>query len=298
MPVPPPTDAAFASWLAERVGAALFALREETGFDDPGALRAAGDRLAHNMIMESLQRWRSADAVLSEEGKGSRDAYAGGELPKRLSADRVWIVDPLDGTREYGEPGREDWAVHIALWQRTGASLAFPMDSDPADAGLSTVDGVGPVPEWPDRDSGRLVAGAVALPAQFRVIDTAAPPAYPPLGSIGTPLRIAVSRSRPPAFVAAIADELGADLIPMGSAGAKIAAVVTGDVDAYVHAGGQYEWDSAAPVAVAVATGLHTSRTDGTTLEYNRPDPRLPDLVVCRKDLADRLLAALTARVG
>jgi 3'(2'), 5'-bisphosphate nucleotidase len=275
MPVPPPTDAAFASWLAERVGAALFALREETGYADPAALRAEGDRHAHEMIMESLRRWRPADAVLSEEEAGARDAYTGGDLPKRLTADRVWIVDPLDGTREFGEPERVDWAVHIALWQRhVGAG------------------------EEAASDTGRLVAGAVALPAQFLVLGTDAPPAYPPLGPVSTALRIAVSRSRPPAFLDALADSLGAELIPMGSAGAKIAAVITGDVDAYVHAGGQYEWDSAAPVAVAAATGLHTSRTDGTTLEYNRPDPRLPDLVVCRKDLADRLLAALTARVG
>ncbi|MBF9134067.1 3'(2'),5'-bisphosphate nucleotidase CysQ, partial [Plantactinospora sp. S1510] len=109
----------------------------------------------------------------------------------------------------------------------------------------------------------------------------------------GRKLRLAASRSRPPVFLAELADELGAELVPMGSAGAKIAAVITGEVDGYVHAGGQYEWDSAAPVAVATATGLFASRIDGSALKYNQADPRLPDLVVCRKDLAPRLLAAL-----
>ena len=140
---------------------------------------------------------------------------------------------------------------------------------------------------------GRLVAGAVGLPAQHRVLATDAPPPYPPLSSTG-PTRITVSRTRPPAFMAALGARLGGvDQVPMGSAGAKIVAVIDGDVDAYVHTGGQHEWDSAAPVAVARATGLHTSRVDGSSLEYNQIDPRLDDLVVCRKDLAPRLLAAL-----
>jgi 3'(2'), 5'-bisphosphate nucleotidase len=267
----PVGDAPFARWLAGRAGDQLRTLRDERGFDDPGALRDAGDKRAHDLLVEELRRWRPDDAVLSEEGV--RDD------PARQSAERVWIVDPLDGTREFGEPGRADWAVHVALWSR-GAGGA---------AGLG---GTG------------LVAAAVALPAQppatpgeaFLVLGTDQPPAYPAPpggdGGAGRPL-LAVSRTRPPAFLAAVADEVGGELVPMGSAGAKIAAVVTGEVDAYLHAGGQYEWDSAAPVAVALATGLHASRIDGSTLEYNRVDPRLPDLLVCRRELTDRLLAAV-----
>jgi 3'(2'), 5'-bisphosphate nucleotidase len=210
--------------------------------------------------------------VLSEEGIDD---------PARLRADRVWIVDPLDGTREFGEAGRVDWAVHIALWGRTSATIVEAATDNKAEG-------------W-----GRLVAGAIALPAQHTVLATDAPPPYPPIP--GTPedrIRIAASRSRPPAFVQRLAEEIDAELVPMGSAGAKIAAVIDGRVDAYVHAGGQYEWDSAAPVAVATATGMHASRIDGATLEYNRPDPRLPDLVVCRKALAPRMLAALARCAG
>jgi 3'(2'), 5'-bisphosphate nucleotidase len=257
---PPVTDAGLARWLAARAGQLLLDLRAELGHADPDALRTAGDRRAHELLTAELARWRPADAVLSEEGVDD---------PARLAAERVWIVDPLDGTREYGEEGRTDWAVHVALWRRTVAAAA---------------DGRAP--------AGRLVAGAVALPAQHRLLGTDEPPAYPPMNG-GTALTLAASRSRPPAFLAGLAAAVGAELVPMGSAGAKIAAVVCGQVDAYVHAGGQYEWDSAAPVAVATATGLHASRIDGSGLEYNRADPRLPDLVVCRKDLAARLLTAL-----
>jgi 3'(2'), 5'-bisphosphate nucleotidase len=269
--IPPATDGGFARWLAGRAGAMLLALRDELGFNDPDALRADGDKLSHELIVEQLSRWRPADAVLSEEGIDD---------PARLRADRVWIVDPLDGTREFGEPGRVDWAVHIGLWGRTSATIVEVARPDRPD---NRTEG------W-----GRLVAGAVALPAQHAVLGTDAPPPYPPIpGTSEDRLRIAASRSRPPAFVQKLADDLDAELVPMGSAGAKIAAVIDGRVDAYVHAGGQYEWDSAAPVAVATATGMHASRIDGTALEYNRADPRLPDLVVCRKALAPRLLAAL-----
>jgi len=256
--MPPAADGAFARWLAERTGELLCELRAERGHADPDALRAAGDKSAHDLITTILARWRPGDAVLSEEGV--RDD------PARLDAERVWIVDPLDGTREYGEAGRVDWAVHIGLWARTSAAPSH------------------------------LAAAAVALPAQHRVLATDFPPTYPPMSAdaaAGGRLRLAASRSRPPEFLAGLAGRLGADLVPMGSAGAKIAAVVAGDVDGYVHAGGQYEWDSAAPVAVAIATGLHASRIDGAPLAYNRPDPLLPDIVVCRKDLAPRLLAAL-----
>nr|MDT0658111.1 inositol monophosphatase family protein [Micromonospora sp. DSM 115978] len=270
MAAPPANDGAFASWLAGRAGQALLELRAETGHADPGALKAAGDKISHDLLRTELARWRPADAVLSEEDEGSRLAWAADAEPTaapRLTADRVWIIDPLDGTREFSEQGRADWAVHVALWSRTATTTH------------------------------RLAAGAVALPAQHRVIDTENPPSYPPMAvppaTGGPTMRLAASRSRPPVFLTELAADLGAELVPMGSAGAKIAAVVAGDVDAYVHAGGQYEWDSAAPVAVATATGLHASRIDGSALQYNGADPRLPDLVVCRKDLAVRLLAAL-----
>ena len=254
--MPPASDGAFAAWLAERTGRMLQDLRDDLGFGDPAVLRAAGDKRAHEMLVAELEKWRSADAVLSEEGV--RDD------PARLTSERVWIVDPLDGTREFGEPGRVDWAVHVALWsQRTLA----------------------------------LVAGAVALPAAGQALSTDPPPSYPPLHpdvAAGGPIRIAASRTRPPALLDEIVEKEGAVLVPMGSAGAKIAAVITGEVDAYIHAGGQSEWDSAAPVAVALATGLHASRLDGSPLIYNQPDPSLPDLVVCRADLAARLLSALS----
>ncbi|MEV4758089.1 3'(2'),5'-bisphosphate nucleotidase CysQ [Micromonospora sp. NPDC049559] len=273
---PPMLDAAFARWLAERAGQALVEVRAELGYADPGALRAAGDKVSHDLLRTELARWRPADAVLSEEDEGARLAWAAGvdgAVP-RLSAERVWIVDPLDGTREFAEEGRADWAVHVALWARRAS-----------------------------QEHG-LVGGAVALPAQHRVLGTDFPPAYPPLtaeaasAGSGRPILLAASRSRPPAFLEDLAEALGARLVPMGSAGAKIAAVIAGDVDAYVHAGGQYEWDSAAPVAVAMATGLHASRIDGSALRYNEADPRLPDLVVCRKDLAVPLLAALRQHGG
>jgi 3'(2'), 5'-bisphosphate nucleotidase len=158
----------------------------------------------------------------------------------RLTADRVWIIDPLDGSREYAEPGRSDWAVHVALWER-----------------------------------GDLTAGAVALPA-FEP----GPPRPPGRA------RIVVSRTRPPDIAAQVADSINAVLVPMGSAGAKAMAVVRGEADAYLHAGGMHEWDSAAPVFVARAAGLHASRLDGRPLRYNQPDPWLPDLLICRPELA------------
>jgi 3'(2'), 5'-bisphosphate nucleotidase len=267
---PPVIDAAFARWLAERAGQVLLQVRDEMGYADGKALKDAGDRAAHDLLRSELARWRPADAVLSEEDDHARVAWQDGEhatvRPERLGAGRVWIVDPLDGTREFSEEGRADWAVHVALWSADSSSPSH------------------------------LAAGAVAMPAQHRTIATDHPPAYPPLpldGDGGRPIRIAASRTRPPAFVTALAEEIGAELVPMGSAGVKIAAVIGGEADAYVHAGGQYEWDSAAPVAVALATGLHASRIDGSALKYNEADPKLPDLVVCRKDLAPRLLAAL-----
>jgi len=206
-----------------------------------------GDRAAEELIAAELHRHRPGDAVLSEEAPDQRD---------RLRAERVWVIDPLDGTREFSELGRTDWAVHVALVIRG----------------------------WPE-------AAAVALPAEDLVFDTLAPPALPPRD--GGPLRIAVSRTRPPAVARTLARRFGAELVPMGSAGAKTMAVVRGDADMYVHAGGQWEWDSAAPVGVAARAGLHVSRVNGAPLRYNRPHPWLPDLLVCRPELASEVLDAL-----
>jgi 3'(2'), 5'-bisphosphate nucleotidase len=257
---PPPADAAFARWLADRAGRLLLQIRADMGHADAAALKAAGDKAAHDLLRAELARWRPADAVLSEEDAQSREVRPGAD---RLDAGRVWIIDPLDGTREFSEAGRTDWAVHVALW---------------------TADGTNP---------SCLAAGAVAMPAQHRTIATDHPPAYPPmpLGDAGTPIRIAASRTRPPAFVQALAEETDADLVPMGSAGVKVMSVVRDLADAYVHAGGQYQWDNAAPVAVARAAGLHCSRVDGSPLVYNRADTLVPDLIVARADLAQRVLA-------
>jgi 3'(2'), 5'-bisphosphate nucleotidase len=246
-------DHSLAGDLATEAGERLLELRARLGFDDQRALKDAGDRSSHTFLMDALGRLRPGDSVLSEEA--TREER---EDPRRLSAARVWIVDPLDGTREFSEPGRSDWAVHVALWE-----------------------------------NGALTAGAVALPAQGRTLTTGEPPALPKPPSAGERFRIAVSRTRPPGFVRRLADELGADLVPIGSAGAKISAVLTGEVEAYVHAGGQYEWDSAAPVAVALAAGAHASRIDGSPLAYNQGDPSLPDILVSLPDLAPTLLAGI-----
>jgi 3'(2'), 5'-bisphosphate nucleotidase len=238
------SDHEVAARLATEAGRLLLGVRDELADATEAERKAAGDKRSHDYLMDALARERLGDAVLSEEGADD---------PVRLRSERVWIVDPLDGTREFSELGRQDWAVHVALWQ-----------------------------------SGDLVAGAVALPAQGVTLatpDPAKPPAY-----AGSP-RIVVSRTRPPAIALQVRDHLDGTLVEMGSAGAKVAAVVQGLVDVYVHAGGQYEWDSAAPIAVARAAGLHTSRLDGSPLEYNRPDPLLPDLVVCRPEYADAVLA-------
>jgi 3'(2'), 5'-bisphosphate nucleotidase len=246
-------DVAFAAELATGAGELLLKLRAELGFADPKALKAAGDKEANDYLLGRLAAERPGDAVLSEEGKGETGRVG----TERLGADRVWIIDPLDGTREYSEAGRDDWAVHVALWER----------------------GLG------------LTVSAVALPAQAVTLRTDETYAVPATRE-GKPL-IAVSRTRPPAEAEAVAAALGAELVPMGSAGAKVMAVVAGTVDAYVHAGGQFEWDSAAPVAVALASGWHATRIDGAPLEYNNADPYLPDLLVCRPDLAGPALEAI-----
>ena len=242
-------DHAFAAWAATVAGELLTDVRGQ-GLEGR-ALKDAGDKAAHDLLMAICAEHRPDDAVMSEESQASINDAG------RLSADRVWIIDPLDGTREFSEPPRDDWAVHVALWARGAGDGSCP---------------------------GELVAGAVAQPGIGRTFDTGSPPAVPARTSDRP--RIAVSRTRPPAFVEALAEEIGAELVPMGSAGAKVISVVRDVTDAYVHAGGQYEWDSAAPVAVARAAGLHTSRIDGSPLVYNREDVLLPDLVVCRPELA------------
>jgi len=243
-------DPALAAHLARLAGEVLIARRRDAVGLGARELRDLGDTAAQAVLAAELARLAPGDAVLSEEAV---DDLA------RLVARRVWIIDPLDGTREYSE-GRDDFAVHVALWQ-----------------------------------DGELVAGAVAMPARDQVLTTVLDPARPAPArrTAGAPVRLAVSRSRAPQLVHDVAERLGAELVPMGSAGVKAMAVVTGEVDAYLHAGGQYEWDSAAPVAVARAHGLHTSRVDGSALRYNRPDPSLPDLLVCRPELADLLLRAV-----
>ena len=241
-------DDRLAADLAAEAGRRLLVLRAEGG--DAAALRRDGDRRSHEFLTAELARLRPGDAVLSEEGADDS---------ARLRARRVWIVDPLDGTREFGEPGRTDWAVHVALWEQ-----------------------------------GELTAGAVALPAQDKVLSTAAPQAPPAAAAPGT-LRFVVSRTRPPEFAVRLAEKTGAELVPLGSAGAKAAAVICGDADAYVHSGGQYEWDSAAPVAVAVAAGLHASRIDGSRLLYNQAPPSLPDILICQAAIAGTLLETISA---
>jgi 3'(2'), 5'-bisphosphate nucleotidase len=236
--------------VARNAGALLLQLRAGLASgsgSDPDALRAAGDRRSNELIVEALAEAHPDDAVLSEEAPSG---------PERLDAPRVWIVDPLDGTREFGEEDRSDWAVHVAL-----------------------------VAE------GRLVAGAVALPALGMTLATDRPPELK--GHAPERLRIVVSRTRPAQTATKLADKLGGKLVPMGSAGAKAMAVIRNEADVYVHDGGQYEWDSAAPVAVAAAAGLHVSRLDGSPLAYNQPDPWLPDLLICRPELAGSVRAAL-----
>ena len=265
-------DHALARDLAEAAGRRLLELRARGG--DPGLLRKAGDRLSHEFLTAGLAARRPGDVVLSEEGADD---------PARLAAGRVWIVDPLDGTREFGEPGRTDWAVHVALWEKS--TLLAPGGTTPPALPPAAA---GPSPP------GDLTAGAVALPAQGKVLSTLDPPPRPGDDS-GAPgrIRIVVSRSRPPGLVRNISDLIGAELVPLGSAGAKVAAVVTGEVDAYVHGGGFYEWDTAAPVAVARAAGFHASRIDGSPLGYNQADLLMPDILVCRPALAGVLLQAI-----
>lgn len=249
---PTPEDHELAVRAATAAGRLLVDLRADLAGSPGWHVGDQGDVRAHDLLMELLRRERPDDGILSEEGRDDL---------RRLERQRVWIIDPLDGTREFGEPGRPDWAVHVAL----------------------AIDGT-------------AAAGAVALPAVGITLGTAAPPVVPPRGD--GPVRIVVSRTRPPHEARLVAEALEAQLVPLGSAGAKAMAVVSGDADLYVHAGGQYEWDNAAPAVVAASAGLHVSRIDGSELRYNQPDPWVPDLLVCRPELAEPALAALRRAPG
>jgi len=241
-------DHQLAAEIATTAGRLLNAMRSSPVLSGR-PLGTAGDATANELIVRMLAQARPADGFLSEETAPD---------PKRLAMQRVWIVDPLDGTREYGEfeAGRSDWAVHVAL-----------------------------------TEDGRPSACAVALPAFEITFGTGAPRALPPPPP--GRMKILVSRTRAPELARAVADALDAELIPMGSAGAKAMGVLRGEAHAYLHAGGQYEWDSCAPVGVAVAAGLHASRIDGSPCVYNRPDTSMPDLLICRPELAQPLLAAI-----
>lgn len=241
-------DAALAAELAEAAGRILVGLRER-GRLDGAALGLEGDRAANAYLVDALRERRPDDGVLSEESRDTEE---------RLSKSRVWIVDPLDGTREYGEQ-RPDWAVHVGL----------------------AVDGV-------------AAAGAVALPGLDGGLVLRSDKAAPPGDHVGPP-RMLVSRTRPAAEALAVAKQLGCELVPMGSAGAKAMAVVLGQAEIYLHSGGQFEWDNCAPVAVAAAHGLHCSRIDGSDLRYNNRDTYLPDLLICRPEWADPVLEAVAA---
>lgn len=236
------TDAELAAHLAEVAGQLLITVRE-SGVLSAKALGKAGDATANQFLIHAIREQRPDDGLLSEESK---------DTPERLEKSRVWIIDPVDGTREYGE-ARTDWAVHVAL----------------------AVDGVASI-------------GAVALPGLGLVLRTDRPGVVP---TAPEKLRMLVSRTRPAREATEVAERIGAELVAMGSAGAKAMAVVRGEADIYLHSGGQYEWDSCAPAAVALAHGLHCSRIDGSPLVYNRADVYMPDLLICRKEHAERVLS-------
>ncbi|MET0239375.1 MAG: 3'(2'),5'-bisphosphate nucleotidase CysQ [Sphingobium sp.] len=237
-------DADLAAHLAEVAGRILLEVRD-SGLFGGKALGKAGDQTANQFLVHALREQRPDDGLLSEEEKDNAE---------RLAKSRVWIVDPVDGTREYGE-GRTDWAVHVAL----------------------AIDGVPTI-------------GAVALPGLGVVLRTDQPPVVP---APPERLRMVVSRTRPAKEAVDVAEKLGAELVAMGSAGAKAMAVIRGEVDIYLHTGGQYEWDSCAPAAVAIAAGLHASRIDGSPLIYNREDVYMPDLLICRKEHAETVLKSI-----
>lgn len=241
-------DHALAAALAGRAGQLLVENRTEMirRGTTHWQLCDEGDFLGHNFLMDGLRAARPGDAVLSEEGADDK---------RRLQSERVWIVDPLDGTNEYGD-NRADWAVHVALWEK-----------------------------------GSLVAGAVALPAVGIVHCTRPAPVLEPHPG-GKP-RLVTSRNRAPYAAVVVANKLDCDAFRLGSAGAKAMSVVMNEADIYIHDGGMYQWDSAAPAVVAQAAGLHVSRVDGSPLVYNESDAWLPDFVVCRKEYAGPVMEAL-----
>jgi 3'(2'), 5'-bisphosphate nucleotidase len=243
------TDGQLAIRLATEAGQLLVEAREKLFAEGASTwdVKDAGDMLAQAFLAKEFATHRPDDAVLSEEGR---------EDPRRFGADRVWIVDPLDGTREFSEPGRIDWAVHIALW---------------------TID--------------RFEAAAVSLPALDRTFSTVDPAPMPPF-TRDRP-RLVTSRSRAPYAAVLVAEGLDCEAVRLGSAGAKAMSVVMGETDIYVHDGGMYQWDSAAPAGVALASGFHVSRLDGSPIVYNDRDPWLPDFIVCRPELAEPVLKAL-----
>jgi 3'(2'), 5'-bisphosphate nucleotidase len=240
------TDGDLAAHLAHTAGRILLDVRQ-SGLVSGASLGKAGDQTANQLLVHALRQQRPDDGLLSEEEKDNLE---------RLAHRRVWIIDPVDGTREYGEE-RADWAVHIGL----------------------SIDGVASI-------------GAVALPALDLVLRSDRPQPLP----TGAPIpRMVVSRTRPAKEALAVAETLAAELLPMGSAGAKAMAIVRGEAEIYLHTGGQFEWDSCAPVAVAAAHGLHVSRADGTPLVYNQADTYMPDLLICRPEWTERVLMAMRA---
>jgi 3'(2'), 5'-bisphosphate nucleotidase len=241
-------DANAAAAIAENAGKLLMVARG-SGLLRGKALGAVGDAISNTFITTIIREQHPDDGLLSEEDKDD-------EL--RLAKQRVWIIDPLDGTREYSE-NRDDWAVHVAL----------------------VINGI-------------PAACAVGLPGLGLTFSTAQPPTVAPPPP-GRP-RILVSRTRPPEVAQKVAELMGGELVHMGSAGAKAMAIVRGEAHAYVHGGGQFEWDSAAPAGVAAAAGLHVSRLDGSPLRYNQADPYLPDLIICRPELATEILKAVAEK--
>jgi 3'(2'), 5'-bisphosphate nucleotidase len=254
----PLTDAALAADLAETAGRLLLGVRDDLGFSDRWALGAAGDKRANTMILDRLRDERPDDGVLSEEAD---DDLA------RLKKGRVWIIDPLDGTREFSTRGRDDWAVHVALWQ-AGSEITDAAVALPALGELYRTDTVS-IDATVDATTDATTDGA------------------------GRPIRVAVSATRAPSLLYRMRHDVEMEAVPIGSAGAKAMALVRGDVDAYLHAGGQWEWDNAAPAGVVLAAGLHASRLDGSPLRYNQFDPYLPDFLMCQPAIAPTLLAAI-----